>query len=261
MSIDTPVRVATASASVSRLPARGTRFAARPTTASWPTTGLDRAQTMQRLTSTPFVLDGAAGQKRREVGLGLLLDWLEDQPGRDWQQRWLASGSEVAGRRWRDVPAAWLHERGEHSKTGAQALCAALPVAVCADLVRPGPGWFVTAVMRGGSFVAAMAAARDPAGFTRLRQECERDRHVSAEVTTHVLHRGALILGAKGGLLADVTAGDVLQLLEIEADAHVSVMPHGPVFYRLLHQMGSWGPAHQRPCARPRPSASAAPKS
>jgi hypothetical protein len=166
MSIDTPVRVAapTASAPVSRLPARGTRFAARPTTASWSTTGLDRAQTMQRLTNTPFILDGAAGQKRREAGLGLMLDWLEDQPGRDWQQRWRASGSEAAGRRWRDVPAAWLHERGGHSRTGAQALCAALPVAVCADLVRPGPGWFVTAVLRGGSFVAAMAAARDPAG-------------------------------------------------------------------------------------------------
>ena len=95
--------------------------------------------------------------------------------------------------------------------------------------------------MRGGSFVASMAAARDAAGFTRLRRECERDRHVSAEVTTHVLHRGAVILGAKGCLLADVTVGDVLQLLEVEAVAHVSVMAHGPVFYRLLHQLGVLG--------------------
>ena len=90
---------------------------------------------MQQLTSTPFMLDGAAGQRRRVVGLGLLLDWLEDQPGQDWQQRWLASGAETAGRRWRDVPAKWLREHGEYSKTGSQALCAALP--------RSAPMWCV----------------------------------------------------------------------------------------------------------------------
>ena len=34
----------------------------------------------------------------RRRGLPVLLDWLEDQPGETWQQRWLASGADAAGR-------------------------------------------------------------------------------------------------------------------------------------------------------------------
>jgi hypothetical protein len=30
-------------------------------------------------------------------GLPVLLDWLGEQPGRTWQQRWLASGADAAG--------------------------------------------------------------------------------------------------------------------------------------------------------------------
>ena len=36
------------------------------------------------------------------LGLKSLLDWLEDQPGDSWQDRWLASGADSAGRGWRD---------------------------------------------------------------------------------------------------------------------------------------------------------------
>ena len=97
--------------------------------------------------------------------------------------------------------------------------------------------------MRGGALTGCMSEARDPAGFARLRELCASDPHVSAVARTHILHRGAVIMGAKGGVLGDITAGDVLELLEAEESAHVSPMPHGAGFYRMLHRMGALGPA------------------
>ena len=37
---------------------------------------------------------------RHELALARILDWLETFPGEDWQDRWLLSGAEAAGRRW-----------------------------------------------------------------------------------------------------------------------------------------------------------------
>ena len=51
----------------------------------------------EQLTSGMFVLDNANSQERRVRGLGWLLDWLADQPGETWQQRWMASGADAAG--------------------------------------------------------------------------------------------------------------------------------------------------------------------
>ena len=62
------------------------------------------------LTRAPFVVDNAHTQKIRLRGLTFLLDWLEAQPGRTWQERWLASGADAAGAGWRKSPARWLQE-------------------------------------------------------------------------------------------------------------------------------------------------------
>jgi len=117
-------------------------------------------------------------------------------------------------------------------------LCAAFAVAICADLVRPSTTWFVAAVPRGGALVRGMTLARDPAGFARLRQQCEQDAHLPAAAGTHTLHRAAVVLGAKGGVLAEVTVGDVLELLDVETTFHRSPMGHATAFYRTLHQLG-----------------------
>lgn len=231
MEVGEQIFVSSAPARTPRVP----RFPSRPESAGWAATTSDRAETLRRMTVAPLVLETAGGQRRRLAGLELLLDWLEAQPGEDWQQRWLASGAEAGGRYWRAAPAAWLGAHGVHSAAGLQALCAAVPIAICADVIRPGLGWFVSSVMRGGSFVRTMADARDAPGFTRALQECTRDERVSEEVTTHVLYRAAVILGAKGGLLSDIIVGDVLELLDTEASARASMMAHGSDLYRLLH--------------------------
>ena len=224
------------------------RFPPRAVPTAWPATTAGREEVLERLTRPPFVLGAAGSQKQRAAGLRLLLDWLEDQPGCSWQQRWLASGADAAGSRWRQIPAGWLRGSGRYSGGRRDTLCGALHVAICADLVRPSPSWFAAAVMRGGTLAACMSKARDRAGFARIGELCASDR-VSAATRAHVMHRAAVIMGAKGGVLGDITAGDVLELVEAEEGAHVSPMPHAAGFYRMLHQMGVLGP-HAPPVLR-----------
>jgi hypothetical protein len=57
------------------------------------------------------------------------------------------------------------------------------------------------------------------------------------------LHRAAIIIAAKGGLLGDITTGDIVELIDAEVSIHNSPMPHAAAFYRTLQQMGSLGPA------------------
>ena len=82
------------------------RFPARVVAAGWPATMANREEALARLTCAPFVSGSAGTQKERVLGLKSLLDWLEDQPGDSWQDRWLASGADSAGQEWRTVPAA-----------------------------------------------------------------------------------------------------------------------------------------------------------
>ncbi len=70
-------------------PARA-RFPARPARPDWPATGQDRQAVLACLTAPPFARENPDSRSARRRGLRLLLDWLEDQPGTTWQQRWLA---------------------------------------------------------------------------------------------------------------------------------------------------------------------------
>jgi hypothetical protein len=106
---------------------------------------------LQRLTRAPFALGSAGSQKQRRRGLVLLLEWLSEQPGASWQDRWLASGADAAGARWRQIPAQWLRECGHDAEGQHAVLGAALTVAICAQVVRPGLAWLVAAVPRGGA--------------------------------------------------------------------------------------------------------------
>jgi len=218
------------------------RFPPRPVPDGWPATLQPRDTAWERLTRPPFVLEDAKRQQRRVRGLALLLDWLAAQPGQTWQERWLASGADRAGAGWRQLPAAWLHDLGLHREGRQAELSAALTVAICADLVRPSPGWLVSAGARGnGALVRGLARTRDGEGFGRLQALCDHDPGVSATAGRQTVHRTALIVAAKGGTVRSVTAGDVLELLDAEAGARAGSSGNTTVFYRLLHQMGILG--------------------
>jgi hypothetical protein len=217
------------------------RFPARPMPTAWPATGQSRGQVQERLTHAPFVAGNAHTEKIRRRGLTFLLDWLEDQPGATWQERWLASGADIAGAAWRKGPAAWLHEQGLPAGWRQDALASALLAAISADVVRPAPGWLVVKATGPGSLVRHLARARDPEGFARLRAVCDADPHVSRVSGSHTVYRAAELVAAKGGQLGDITVGDILELLDTELGTLASVPGDVAVSYRLLHTMGIFG--------------------
>jgi hypothetical protein len=218
------------------------RFPARPVPAAWPGTAQSRGQVLEQLTGAPFMALAAATEKIRRRGLRLLLDWLEGQPGVTWQERWLASGADAAGAAWRDLLAGWLGGQGLSVGAGREAMSSALLSAISADVVRPSLGWLVAGGTGPGGLVRRMARARDPEGFARLRAVCDGDPQVSGTNGGHAIYRAAILAAAKGGRLADITVGDVVELLDTE----LGMLAKGPndvaVSYRLLHAMGIFGP-------------------
>ena len=191
--------------------------------------------------SGPFVLENASSQERRVRGAAWLLEWLTDQPGETWQERWLANGADAAGGAWRQVPIRWLQDCGRNSKWLREELSGSLVVAICADLVRPSLGCLVSGAAGKGSLARNLARIRDPEGFTRLRELCDNDPGVSAEAGNYAVRRSSLIVAAKGGMLADITVGDVLELLDCESETFAAATRDTKVFYRMLHQMGVFG--------------------
>jgi integrase len=210
-----------------------TRFPPRPTAAAWPATTHGRRRVLGQLAAS-------VASQQDTTGVEALLGWLEEHEGGTWQQRWLASGAESLGARWLQLPARWLHRRAGHPGR-ASMLPQALVTVVGGDIVRPSPGWLVAARYDTG-LARAMAAQRDPAGFARLEQLCGHGSMVPKTARTHTMRRAALILAAKGGKLTGIQIGDLLELLDTEADVLGAVRPDAAACYRLLRQLGVFGP-------------------
>ena len=216
-------------------------FPARLAEPDWPASRQDRASVLACLTAPPFTRGNPDRRCARRRGLSLLLDWLEDHPGTTWQHRWLASGADAAGLAWRREPARWLQARGQDSRWLHDAMCAAVVPVICAELFRPALTWLASGAAAHGPLVPLMAAARDPAGFAALGAACDADPGVSPAVARLAAYRAAVICAAKGGGLADITAGDVLELLDAETTAHAGRGIGAAVFYQKLHQLGIFG--------------------
>jgi integrase len=207
----------------------------------WPVTRQERGAVQGRLTSGIFVLPNADSQDKRVRGLSWLLDWLADQPGQTWQERWMASGADAAGGAWRQVPAAWQRERGRDVRGLRAELSGALIVAICGDLVRPSLSCLVAGAAGKGSLTRNLARTRDPEGFARLARLCDADPRVSAVAASLTLRRSAEIIAAKGGMLADITVGDALELMDCEAGSLPGPAKDHKVFYRMLRELGIFG--------------------
>jgi integrase len=210
-----------------------TRFPPRPAAAGWPATAQARDQVAECLAG---LLPGKAS------ALEALLDWLQSQDGGSWQQRWLASGADTAGAAWWQLPRDWLHRRPGHRAPAVAALVSAQVTAICSDILRPSLAWLAAGRRDHGELARAMAALRDPGGFAQLQALCDSDPAVTATARSHTLRRAAVILAAKGGMLDGITVGDVLELLDTEAGIYGSVRSESAACYRLLRQMGIFGP-------------------
>jgi hypothetical protein len=217
-------------------------FPARPDEVTWPQTAQPASAVTGILTDEPFLHERPAARGHVRRGVPAVLAWLEDQPGETWQQRWLASGVEkLPGRRWRELPEAWALEAGLNlGCSPGRDLSSALLMMTCADIVRPSLRWFFTRVST--HLAPAMAKTRDPEGFRRLREICDNDSKVSKTDTTLALTRIATIMGAKGGLVTDITVGDCLELIDAQLENHEGGGGHKESFYRLLRAVGALSP-------------------
>jgi hypothetical protein len=218
-----------------------TAFPPRPAAADWPATRQNRDEAFERLTSGIFALDNEGSQERRRRALKWFLDWLSDQPGETWQQRWMASGADAAGGNWRQEPIAWQREHGRESRWLRAELSGALVVSACGDLVRPSLACLVAGGAGKGALTRSLARTRDPGGFARLQALCDADPHVSAEAVSLTLRRTAEIIAAKGGMVSDITVGDVLELMDREAGHFTCPVRDHKVFYRMLRELGIFG--------------------
>ena len=89
------------------------RFPPRPAQDDCPATSQRRGHVLARLFAPPFTAGRDGLQSSRRIGLTKLVHWLEEQPGRTWQERWVASGADAAGNlAWRDLAASWLRDTG-----------------------------------------------------------------------------------------------------------------------------------------------------
>lgn len=213
------------------------QFPPRPALGSWPATRLDRGEVLVRLTSPPFVAKVGV-QAKRVVGVELLLDWLGEQPGRSWQQRWLSVDADIGGVAWGQARRAWLAEHGRTQRWHQDFMAVGLRAAISADVVRPSLAWLLSGSTGHGALVRVLAASRDPDGFARLRAHCDGEPEVSARATTRTLYRSALIIAAKGGAVGEITVGDVVELLEAESDVHGAIGDGSTLFYRMLRESG-----------------------
>jgi integrase len=217
------------------------RFPPRPDLDAWPRTRLARADLDGLLAAAPFAVAGRAGEENRRRGIGIVLDWLQAQPGVTWQQRWQASGAGQDGRAdWRAFPVRWRAAAMSLATAwDGRVVTTGLLSLICADVIRPDVSWLLTTATP-KRLAAEMARTRDPAGLTGLAARC--DASPVGEATTRLaLHRVAVIMAAKGGLAADITIGDCLELLDVAAV--VCQVPHykSPYFYQLLHAAGILG--------------------
>jgi integrase len=173
-------------------------------------------------------------------GLPVLLDWLGEQPGRTWQQRWLASGADAAGEQWAAGPALWLRARGTYSPSRLELMTSSLLVLVGADVIRPSLAWLLTGGKK-RKLARNMICSRDPGGFARLRQFCRDDPAITPAARAKVAFRCAVIIAAKGGMLAGITIGDVLEVLDAERAVR-DRRDSGAATFRMLREMGVFGP-------------------
>ena len=77
-------------------------------------------------------------------------------------------------------------------------------------------------------------------GFARLARACDDDPGITPHARKHVLFRVAVIIAAKGGTVAGITIGDVLEILSAE-DGLRGKEPSGPATFRALREAGIFG--------------------
>jgi hypothetical protein len=205
----------------------------RPDALSWPQTQASRDEVTARLLDLAGRAGGSVPLHRMSVRR--LLDWLEDQPGSTWQQRWKASGAEQAARDW-PAPLAGSGRRGGGTADLAT-VKAGMMLLLAGQVIRPGLEWLLEQYYY--KTLALAFTVIDPAGLDALhRAFTARGAGGSFATARNVIAR---ILISKGGPASAITAGDCAWYWRTRRERG-KTMKDGGLFYALLFEMGVFGP-------------------
>jgi integrase len=120
----------------------------------------------------------------------------------------------------------------------------AVSVAIAADLIRPSLSWLLASGGRFHLVTRTVEGARDPEGFARMAERCDADPASSPTAKRLALTNAAMIVAAKGGTIADICVGDLVEFLEAHAREHTGghAAGGGGLLYRTLRELGVFGP-------------------
>jgi integrase len=215
------------------------KYPPRPATRTWPEAAFSRAEVQELVARPTSGLNRSAIELLCRRGLPRLLDWLEQQPGESYQERWAASGAEDVGAKWGAGPAAFLKAEGKLTDSALRYMTSSLQVLVGSGVLRPSLFWLLTGA-KGRRVLYDMVRARDPEGFFRLELACETDPAVSPVAKRDTMYRCCMVLAAKGGRLADISVGDVLELFNTEDGLRADVRSR-PALFKVMREMGVFG--------------------
>lgn len=220
-----PAGEQTAARPASRITQLHRKFPPRPTEMWWQHTADPAAEVVDRLNVPALTSAPAATQSGRRLGVIKVLDWLATFPGDTWQDRWLVSGAEDRGgprygarTSWADLPAQWLNDQSRAQAHDRGHLASGLLMLLSLDVIRPNITWMLT---RAHPYLAPMMAdLRDPRGFARLDELATAEPATSRTDARVAATRIAMLLAAKGGVIADITVGDCVELIDAMRSTH-----------------------------------------
>ncbi|MDX3539649.1 site-specific integrase [Streptomyces sp. MB09-01] len=208
------------------------RFPAREAGRRWPLTDASADEVLAVLERPPLRAEKAHTRWHRRSGARAILAWLSGFDGDSWQERWEASPAAACPQRWRREAEAWVNTAADVGGTNIQA---GLLVLAAADVIRLSLPWQMD--LNSCHVRTLVEESRDPEGFARLKELAGTERWASASGGRA---RRALvrIMVAKGGGLADITVGDVLEYdAELRRTAR-GVSGGGTLYYAWLRELG-----------------------
>jgi integrase len=241
--MNTPVQVAADETDHDTISTEHARFPAgqqaRQAAIEWWQTSASRQRVLERTLALPLTGSSQANTRNRERGLIKLLDWLEDQPGTTWQQRWLASGAEDAGREWSEIPARWLAARDHRREYDRVDVASGMIPLLAGQVIRPTYRWLVR--QQPSQLLGHIRRAVDPDGFAALEAHCDASGRTGVFDRRAAMNRITWILARKGGTIRDITIGDCVELQQaIHEYQRQGKGKH--LFYALLAETGVFGP-------------------
>ncbi|MEV5500387.1 site-specific integrase [Nonomuraea fuscirosea] len=210
------------------LPEPPSEWQARPPADGWWQARQERQAMTTRLLATFTDTKTIRRDLTRRRGLIKLLDWLEQQPGDTWQDRWLASGADAAGQDWTDPILGSDARRFRRDE-----LIGGLTLLIVGQVIRPTYRWLLR--QRLALMLAEARQALDPEGFARLEEHAQ---DAIGWARSDAMNKLTWIVIHKGGVVADITVGDCIELTAALEIHHFRGSAGRPLFYALLKETG-----------------------